>query len=62
MTHFGGSQLNSRAFCTLHETPAKKNSPLGTIQGTTIAKKMLKLRIQGVAEAVVDVKNLSALT
>ena len=34
MAHSGGGQLTSRAFCTLHETPAQKNSPLGTRQGT----------------------------
>ena len=62
MTHFGGRQLTSRAFCTLHETPAKKNSPLGTRQGTMITKKALKLWSQRIAEAVADVKNLSALT
>ena len=62
MTHFDGRQLTSRAFCTLHETPAKNNSPLGTRQRTIVAKKMLKLWSEGIAEAVVDVKNLSALT
>ena len=62
MAHFGGDQLASRAFCTLHKIPAKKNSPLGTRQGTRRAKKMLKLTIQRIAEAVVDVKNLNTLT
>ena len=59
MTYCGGRQLTSRAFCTLHETPAKNNSPLGTRQRTIVAKKMLKLWSKGIAEAV---KNLSALT
>ena len=45
----------------LHETPAKKNSPLGTRQGTTVAKKALKLWSQRIAEAVVDIKPLSEL-
>lgn len=62
MTHFGGRQLTSRAFRTLHETPAKKNSPLGTRQGTIVAKKMFKIWSQRIAEAVVDVKNLSTLS
>ena len=39
----------------------KKNSPLGYRQGTIIAKKVLKLRSQRIAVAVVDIKNLSAL-
>ena len=34
MAHSGGGQLIFRAFCTLHETPAQKNSPLGARQGT----------------------------
>ena len=62
MTHFGGRQLTSRAFCTLHETPAKNNSLLGTRQRTIVAKKVLTLWSKGIAEAVVDVKNLSTLT
>ena len=59
MAHSGGGQLTSWAFCTLHETPAQKNFPLGTRQGTRKAKKMLKLTIQRIAEAVVDVKILT---
>ena len=62
MAHSGGGQLISRAFCTLHETPAQKNSSLGTRQDTKKAKKTLKLTIQRIAEAIVDVENLNALT
>ena len=62
MAHSGGGQLTSQALNTLHETPAQKNSLLGTRQGTRKAKKMLKLTIQRIAEAVVDVENLNALT
>ena len=61
MTHFGGRQLTFRAFCTLYETPAKKNSPLGTRQGTIVAKKAIKLWSQRIAEVVADVKILSVL-
>ena len=62
MAHTGGGQLTSRAFCTLYKTPAQKKSPLGTRQGTRKAKKMFKLTIQRITEAVVDVENLNALT
>ena len=62
MAHSGGGQLTFRAFCALHETPAQKNSSLGTRQDTRKAKKTLKLTIQRIAETVVDVKNLNALT
>ena len=41
ITYFAGSQLTSQAFCTLHKPPTKKNSPIGTRQGTGIAKKHL---------------------
>ena len=40
----------------------EKLSAIGTRQGKRKAKKMLKLTIQRIAEAVVDVKNLNALT
>ena len=62
MTHFVGSQLTSRVFCTLHKTPTKKNSPIGIKQRTEIAKKTLKLRSQRIAKAVVDVSMLTLLT
>ena len=39
-----------------------RNSPLSTRQGTRKAKKMLKLTIQGIAEAVLDIENLNVLT
>ena len=55
MAHSGGGQLIFQAFCTLHETPAQKNSQLGTRQGTRV-KKTLKLMIQRIAEAVFDVQ------
>ena len=55
MVHSGGGQLIFQAFCTLHETPAQKNSQLGTRQGTRV-KKTLKLMIQRIAEAVFDVQ------
>ena len=59
MTHFGGIQLTS---CILHKISTKKRSPIGTRQEARIAKKGLKLWSQRIAEAVLDVKNLSALT
>ena len=61
MAHSGGGQLTFRAFCALHETPAQKNSSLGTRQDTRKAKKTLKVTIQRIVEAVVDVEILKAL-
>ena len=55
MTHFGGNQLTFRAFCTLHKAPIKKNSLIGTRQVARIAKKVLKLWSQRIAQAVVDI-------
>ena len=37
-------------------------TPIGIRQGTGIAKKVLKLRSQRIAKAVVDIKSLSAIT
>ena len=42
ITFITGGQLTSGAVCTLHETSAWKDSPLGTRQCTRKAKKTLK--------------------
>ena len=52
-----GGQLTSQAICTLYETSARNNSPLGTRQWTRKAIKMLKLAIQAIVKAEADIEN-----
>ena len=60
--HIHGSSAHfSSLLCSLRNT-STKNSLLGTRQDTRKVKKTLELTIQRIAEAVVDVENLNALS